>query len=130
MATTKERFEFLMTLRDALPNLSRDQVYDAGKLLLRHALSHGNIQEAICNGPGDYVNRIPYPEAGKIYEEHQTRCEKREQQLERRMKEIADKLGIEIRFGGDPRGYTVRLMLPDGRYNTWGGAEYGYGVPQ
>ena len=33
------------------------------------------------------------------------------------------------RFHGDPRGYVLKIMLPSGRYNTWGGAESGYGVP-
>jgi hypothetical protein len=33
-------------------------------------------------------------------------------------------------FGGDPRGYTVKVHLPNHAYNTWGGAESGYGVPQ
>lgn len=31
--------------------------------------------------------------------------------------------------GGDPRGYVVKLHLPNGAYNTWGGKESGYGVP-
>ena len=31
-------------------------------------------------------------------------------------------------FGGDPRGYTVKLHLPEGTSNTWG--RDGYGVPQ
>lgn len=32
------------------------------------------------------------------------------------------------RFGGDPRGYVVKLKLPSGRSNTWGGAEAGWGI--
>ena len=31
--------------------------------------------------------------------------------------------------GGDPRGYCTKLRLKSGRYNTWGGAEDGWGVP-
>jgi hypothetical protein len=37
---------------------------------------------------------------------------------------------IRVRFGGDPRGYTVKLTMPDGRYDTWGGPAEGIGVPQ
>ena len=29
---------------------------------------------------------------------------------------------------GDPRGYCLKLHLPDGSYNTWGGKESGYGI--
>lgn len=31
-----------------------------------------------------------------------------------------------VRFDGDPRGYVVKLELPDGSYNTWGGKEEGF----
>lgn len=44
---------------------------------------------------------------------------------------MAESLGVTLELGGDPRGYTVKLMTPkSGRYNTWGGAECGWGVPQ
>lgn len=36
---------------------------------------------------------------------------------------------FDVRFSGDPRGFTVRLLLPSGTYNTLGGASEGYGVP-
>lgn len=31
--------------------------------------------------------------------------------------------------GGDPRGFSLKLVLPSGRCNTWGGPAEGYGVP-
>jgi len=32
-------------------------------------------------------------------------------------------------FPGDPRGFTVKLHAPNGQvFNTWGGAETGYGI--
>ena len=43
---------------------------ESARRFLRLANSHKFIQVAICNGPGDYVNRIPYPRAGEIYAEH------------------------------------------------------------
>lgn len=38
--------------------------------------------------------------------------------------------GVSAKFkvGGDPRGYCLKIGLPDGSYNTWGGAEEGWGV--
>lgn len=36
--------------------------------------------------------------------------------------------GLTPRFGGDPRGYVVKLVCRDGEYNTYGGAEEGWGV--
>ena len=41
----------------------------------------------------------------------------------------AEREGVQVRTGGDPRGYCLKLVLPAGRYNTMGGAEEGWGVP-
>jgi hypothetical protein len=35
--------------------------------------------------------------------------------------------GVGVDFGGDPRGYVVKLILPSGRYNNMGGE--GWGIP-
>lgn len=37
--------------------------------------------------------------------------------------------GIKPIWNTDPRGFAVKLLLPDGTYNSWGGREHGYGVP-
>ena len=37
--------------------------------------------------------------------------------------------GFDVKVAGDPRGYCLKLVLPTGRYNTWGGTEEGWGVP-
>lgn len=54
---------------------------------------------------------------------------KEELTLEEKFRELAVKLKLPFKFGGDPRGYTVKCFLADGSYNTWGGKEEGYGVP-
>ena len=36
---------------------------------------------------------------------------------------------IKPTFNGDPRGCCVKLLLPSGRWNSWGGAAAGYCVP-
>jgi len=36
--------------------------------------------------------------------------------------------GLALRLSGDPRGYVVSLVCRDGEYNSWGGAESGWGV--
>jgi hypothetical protein len=130
MSKATERDEFVAILTRALPDTPAHLVVRAARLLMRHAKTHGNLAEAQCNGPGDYVNRIPYPEAGEIYRKHEEWREKREQQIERRISEIAQSIGVVADFQGDPRGYTVKLHLPTGQYNTMGGRESGWGVPQ
>jgi hypothetical protein len=46
-----------------------------------------------------------------------------------RMAERLNPYDIKVTTSGDPRGYTTKLLLPSERYNTWGGAESGWGVP-
>lgn len=44
---------------------------------------------------------------------------------------ICEKYGIPELGGevtGDPRGYCLKLHLPDGSHNTWGGKESGWGI--
>ncbi len=67
----------------------------------------------------------------------QERCwtERKEFNIEFRIKKLISELPevdgkpIEVLFGGDPRGHTVKLLMPDGRYDSWGGVEHGIGVP-
>ena len=54
--------------------------------------------------------------------------EKRVVNIEAKVKAICDVLGVGVKFNGDPRGYAVKLILPSGDYNTWGGKEEGWGI--
>ena len=37
---------------------------------------------------------------------------------------------IKMLMSGDPRGHTIKLILPKtDNHNTWGGSEHGYAVP-
>jgi hypothetical protein len=51
-------------------------------------------------------------------------------ELRERLITIAKKHGANIvaDVTGDPRGYCLKLHLPDGSYNTWGGRESGFGI--
>ncbi len=52
-------------------------------------------------------------------------------QLRIRLEQIINKHGVlalKADVTGDPRGYCLKLHLPDGSYNTWGGKESGYGI--
>lgn len=120
----KSRDEFIAIC--ARNKISRE----TARTFMRLATTHGRIAVDVCNGPGDYVNRIPYPRAGEIYREHEERCAKREARIESRLQKLAEANNLKIRLGGDPRGFTVSIFMPDNSYNSWGGAESGYGVPQ
>lgn len=55
--------------------------------------------------------------------------DKRDDAATARVLARAKALGLEADVDGDPRGYVVKLHLPGGSFNTWGGKESGYGVP-
>ncbi len=49
--------------------------------------------------------------------------------LEKAMVELAASIGLVGKHGGDPRGYPFYVLLPKTRrYNSWGGAETGWGI--
>lgn len=50
-------------------------------------------------------------------------------QLRAKLSQIAKRHGVELvaSVTGDPRGYCLKVKMPLGDYNTWGGAEDGYG---
>lgn len=130
MTKQNERDQFIAQLVRALPNKPAHLVADSARLLMRHAKTHGRLAEEECNGPGDYVHRLPIAESNRLIEEHARRVETRQAQAEKRIAAICAELGIEPVFGGDPRGYTVKVRLPSGASNTMGGREDGWGIPQ
>lgn len=98
---------------DALPYIS---------LLLRHAKSYQHVQEAICNGhPACSSASLPINTVRRLQARHEEWCEKRDRQLSRRIKEVAEHIpGVDlVKLGGDPRGVTVKLLLASGRGDSW-----------
>jgi hypothetical protein len=102
------------------------------QLLCRHGKTYHRVQEAICNGPA----LTPWAEThlqqerlNELYARHEAWCEKRERQLETRLRAIVASLGrrFGVIFSGDPRGATVKITVPSGRTNDW--AREGICVP-
>lgn len=59
-------------------------------------------------------------------------AEKTDAEFEALVAEIAKRegLAVGVKCKGDPRGYPFKIRVePDRPYNTWGGAEDGWGVP-
>ena len=81
-----------------------------------------------CNGVGTYAN-----EDARVFAKRQERfekmVEKKEKQIEARITAICKELGpgFEPVFGGDPRGWTIKIKVPSGRTTDWG--HEGVGVP-
>jgi hypothetical protein len=101
-----EVLEFACLMAREFPNARASDL----DLLMRLAKRHGKLAERECN-VGDVSD--------KTWE-----------RLEAKIRAVCAEIGCEVKLGGDPRGYTVKVIVPSGRYNTWGGAEDGWGVPQ
>jgi plasmid stability protein len=109
--TQEERIAFLAVLH-LESRMDPGEVNRAGGLILRHAATHGRYAEAEC------CRELEPWEAKKAA------------QTEKRLEALAEELGVTLSLEGDPRGFTVKLKTPkSGKYNTWGGAETGWGVP-
>lgn len=131
MSYAKERQEFISRFREEFPSHTREECLQAALLLLRHSRTHGRLAEESCNGhPAQGSPSMEIARLNKLQDAWDARIEKKEKQIEARMAEICKPFNLPITFGGDPRGYTVKVKFPSGRFNTWGGAEDGWGVPQ
>lgn len=108
----KDKLEFIALLSRELPDHSIGAVVELGQTLMRQGHKHAGLACALCNGVID-----------------QDEFERRTERIRQKLAKLLDVLGIRVRYGGDPRGFTVKLRLKSGRYNTWGGAEDGWGVP-
>ncbi|HEX6052745.1 MAG TPA: hypothetical protein VFZ21_25945 [Gemmatimonadaceae bacterium] len=85
-------------------------------LVARHATTHHRLQEIQCNREATAAELL------------------QERNIEARIRKLVADLpqrsrgnSIAVKFQGDPRGYTVKLVVPgDNGGNTWGlGGEYG-----
>lgn len=102
---SKEREEFIWFLGREFPDDGR--VLHLARDLMRNAPTIRRHAEALCNG--DPVNGL----------------EKRRTRAQFNILKICEELGVRAAFGGDPRGHTVKIYLPSGRYNRWDGETVG-----
>lgn len=119
-AAFEERAKFTAILRDkrGMDWDASQQAYRNLRKLARDLTRHNEREcsdERYCN--------VRYGAA------RQTQAEATEAELERRMARLAKKHGLTLKMNGDPRGYALRVMGL-GVWNTWGGEESGYGVPE
>lgn len=91
--------------------------------LKQHERTLHRLAEIECNG---YPKPVTEYRDGNMYrynvedETLKAKCEKKEERARAKAQAIADKLGVGIEFGGDPRGAVLRLRLPNGRSNSFG----------
>lgn len=134
-ATQKARAEFIARIVKEFP--ACPDAEHIARMLLRNAATYQRLAEESCNGhpiqsqcPPSGADMVKWnARVSKLQDAWGARIEKQEAACERRIAAYCAQLGCPVRFGGDPRGFVVNLALPSGAYNSWGGAEEGWGVP-
>lgn len=129
MTTQKEKVDFITRFRDQFPGRDREACITAAGQLLRLAAKYQRMADEACSGPAAYVHRVPYPRAGELIEQWQAGLERRQARCEAAIRKRCAEWALPVDFGGDPRGFTVKIHFPDGTGNTWGGDADGWGVP-
>jgi hypothetical protein len=97
--------------------------YRAALKLLRYGSTLGRIAMEDCNG-AEYPNGLR-PEQ---YNAIQARWEKwmdkehaKETRVEDHVRQVCAEFGVKPAFSGDPRGCVLKLKMPDGYSNSFGG---------
>ena len=86
--------------------LSIGEVNRIADLIMRQGTTYGRLQEDSCNV--------------EMNDRQLARHEKKEQQVEARVTVLAKQLGCVPDFQGDPRGHTIKLVVPSGNTDDWG----------
>lgn len=93
MTAAKMEFAYLMAKH------SNATMYDLQRLL-RYGATHNRLMVEVCN-------------VGDMNEE-------RVWKVQARIREIVKGFGASVSLGGDPRGCTVKIVVPDGYTNDMG----------
>lgn len=126
-ASKKEREEFVAVLTRACPQVGAIHVAQVAGRLMRHGATYARLQEDSCNGhPIQSQYGADIALVGRLQEKWDKRIEAESERMEKLLATAAQELGLVANFEGDPRGYTVKLMMPDGKSNNLG---EGFGIP-
>lgn len=128
MSYQKERDQFIAVC------VANGLTVDDARAFLRMATTADRLAVAQCNGdwPADngerQIKTCPDCEIGWAPSSFRAGvCP--DCRLTARIEARAEACNIKVLVNGDPRGFVVKLILPSGSYNSWGGPEHGWGVP-
>src|SRR5574340_189794 len=130
---SRERDEFIVIMSKELP-VGDSAMLDWCRKLMRLAHTHGRLQEAACNGDWPAANgersTTICPVCEKSWADGTVHPKRgcKSCRIEAQISEMCRLQNIQAIFQGDPRGATVKLKVPSGRTNDWGGE--GICVPQ
>ncbi len=110
-ASAKQRWQFTMKIIEHAGGDSARRESFANRLM-RYGATYSRLQEQACNGYQDW--------RGNWDERATKEAEAKEARIEKRVRELCAAFGCEAVFGGDPRGATIKVKVPDGYTDDWG----------
>lgn len=110
-AKRKEREEFVAAIALHAGGNAERRAWFAQRMMY-YGISYGRIQENTCNG-----YQTP---AGDWDEQAALRDERKEKSIESKVNLLCQQFDCKVKFGGDPRGATIKIIVPDGYTNDWG----------
>jgi hypothetical protein len=103
-ATVRQRVEFENLILAHVPKASQSR-FDFAARLMRYGSTLGRLAEEQCNGYQDWKGNWD---------------EKATARAEARVEKLCAEFGCKADFQGDPRGNTLKIIVPDGFTNDWG----------
>ncbi len=121
MATQRDRWEFihLMMKHTAAPE---PEVQRAAVRLLRYGATLRRLYTDLCNGP-NYErchNEADYAFTLKEWQRYQDRIPPKKDRIKAKVTMLCASIGCKPLFQSDPRGATLKIVVPDGYTNDWG----------
>ena len=110
------------------PKITSTEIRSLLNSLHRYEVTLHRIAENDCNG---HPRIVTEHRDGKTYryevedQNWAARDEKKEKSIQSKVIELLKPYGIEVRFNGDPRGGSIRMLLPDHSSNGWDGETWG-----
>ena len=118
-ASRKEREEFVSLIMQHVEIGGWDGKFSLSQRLMRYGATYAGIQERQCNGHQD--------RQGYWDEKAATKDERKEERIRDKVIKLCKEFDCVPEFQGDPRGATIKIMVPDGFTNDW--AQVGICVP-
>ena len=110
------------------PKITGTEIRTILDKLHRYETTLHRINENDCNGHPKMVTEY---RDGKMYRYEvedvawTERDAKKEKSIQDKVQALLKPLNIEVRFNGDPRGGSIRMLLPDHTSNGWDGETWG-----
>jgi hypothetical protein len=117
----RDRYEFVNLF---LTHATRaDGMQSAAKKLLRYGATLGRIALEDCNGPYNPAGLTPeqYRAIDARWESYMGKETVKRDRIEAKVSALCALYGCKPVFSGDPRGCVLKIQMPDGYNNSFGG---------